>query len=305
MTSQADHISVCICTYKRADQLAKLLDKLQNQVVENLFTYSVVIVDNDLNKSAWDIVRKFKASSTIRIDYYLEPEQNIALARNKAVENANGNYVAFIDDDEFPIPEWLLNLYKIMHLYNTDGALGPVRPYYPEGTPVWLIKSKLCERPEYRTGTVLHWGQTRTGNVLLDRQIFKDPDNRFGREFGRTGGEDIEFFKKMAEKGKTFVWCNEAPVYETVPPERWSKTFYSKRLLRIGGLVGEKIRLRDSHMQGVLSLLKSIAWILAMSVCLPLALILGQHMYMRVMTKITYNFGRIAGYIGKTVIRYR
>ena len=36
-------------------------------------------------------------------------KQNIALARNKAIENAKGDFIAFIDDDEFPLDQWLLN----------------------------------------------------------------------------------------------------------------------------------------------------------------------------------------------------
>ena len=52
-----DHISVCICTYKRPQMLSELLSKLQNQVTSNQFTYSAVIVDNDTNQSAREIVK--------------------------------------------------------------------------------------------------------------------------------------------------------------------------------------------------------------------------------------------------------
>jgi succinoglycan biosynthesis protein ExoM len=303
--SNSDHICVCICTYKRPDLLCTLLEKLQNQKTDSLFTYSAVVVDNDANKTAQTTVENIRKTSAIRIDYYNEPEQNIALTRNRAVENAQGNYIAFIDDDEFPVSDWLLNLYKTMHLFNADAVLGPVRPYYLENTPKWLIKSKLCERPEHKTGTVMHWGSTRTGNVLLVKQMFEDPNNRFGREFGRTGGEDIEFFKKMAEKGKQFVWCNEAPAYETVLPERWNKEFYKQRFLRIGGLVGEKIRTRESIVQGAYSLTKSAGWIIAMSIALPFARVASDHLYMKAVTKIVYNTGFISGFMGRVIIRNR
>lgn len=300
-----DHISVCICTYKRPELLRNLLHQLQCQKTDNLFTYSAVVVDNDSNKSAQAAVSDLQKTSAIKIDYYQELEQNIALARNKAVQNAKGNHIAFIDDDEFPVSSWLLNLYKTMHHFKSDGALGPVRPHYPDNTPKWLIKSKLCERPEYKTGKVMHWSETRTGNVLLDQRMFEDTDNRFGREFGRTGGEDIEFFKKMMGKGKTFVWCNEAPAYETVTPERWSKEFYFQRYLRIGGLVGEKIRQRGTIAQWGYSLFKSSAWIAAMTLSLPFTCLVGQHLYMRANTKIMYNAGLIAGFMNRTIIRER
>jgi len=305
MKNKTDHISVCICTYKRPVLLRNLLQKLQHQKTNNLFTYSAVVVDNDANKTAEATVADLRKTSLIRIDYFNEPEQNIALARNKAVDNASGNYIAFIDDDEFPEPSWLLNLYKSIILYKSDGILGPVRPHYPEGCPAWLVKSNLCERLEYQTGAVLHWGETRTGNVLLDQTIFKDPRNRFGREFGRTGGEDIEFFKRMMESGKVFVWCNEALAYETVPPERWTKSFYIQRDLRIGGLTGEKIRKQASKFRCAYCLMKSTVWCTIISVGLPLSRLLGEHIYVMAIEKVMYNFGVIFGIMGRTIIRDR
>ncbi len=300
-----DHICVCICTYKRPTLLHNLLSALQHQTTDNLFTYSVVVVDNDQNQSAKETVINTQLSSLIRIDYHVEPEQNIALARNKAVDNARGSYIAFIDDDELPVEQWLLNLYKSIKSFDCDAVLGPVRPHYPEGTPDWLIKSGLCERPEHKTGTVMHWSSTRTGNVLLKGNIFEDPRNRFGKEFGRTGGEDIEFFKMMAEKGKKFIWCNEAPVYETVPPDRWDKMFYTEKSLRIGTLVGEKARLRSSTFSNVYTLTKSVVWVISMSLALPFTLLHGTHLYMRVLSKIMYNYGLITGFIGRSIIRER
>ena len=300
-----DHISVCICTYKRPILLLNILKKLQDQVTNDLFSYSIVVVDNDFNETAKNTVETFKQMSSASIGYYNERKQNIAVARNKAVDNAKGNFIAFIDDDEFPETTWLLNLYKTLAKYDADGVLGPVKPYYPNNAPVWLIKSKLCERSTHQTGIVLKWHETRTGNVLLRKKIFENVNNRFGSEFGRTGGEDMEFFKKIIEKGMVFVWCNEATVYEIVPPERWSKTFYVKRYLRIGGLVGEKIRKREPFHKQLYALIKSITWISMLSILLPCSILSGQHIYMRFITKIMYNLGLISGFLGRTIIRYR
>ncbi len=305
MKTGFNHISVCICTYKRPELLANLLSKLQDQRTDGRFTYAAVVVDNDVNRTAHDTVETARRSSAIEIDYHVEPEQNIAMARNRAVENAKGSHVAFIDDDEYPVPEWLLNLHRTMHELKADAVLGPVRPHFPKEAPAWLIKSRLCERPEHKTGTVIHWGETRTGNVLLDRRMFEDGTNRFGREYGRTGGEDIEFFRKMAGKGKTFVWCNEAPTYETVPPERWGKKFYSDRYLRIGGLVGEKVRQREPVGRHVYSLIKSAAWIIGTVAAFPFSALFGEHIKVRVVTKAMYNIGVINGLLGRTIMRYR
>src|SRR5215213_539881 len=101
------HISVCVCTYKRAAYLSRLLEALGRQETRQLFTFSIVVVDNDRLRSAEAITADFAASSDIRIQYCVEPRQNIALARNRAVQVSAGD-VAFLDDDERPIAEWLL-----------------------------------------------------------------------------------------------------------------------------------------------------------------------------------------------------
>lgn len=295
--------------------LSKLLSKLQDQVTEDQFTYSVAIVDNDSSQSAKSTVTDWQTISAIQIDYYCEQEQNIALARNKAVENAKGNFIAFIDDDEFPENTWLLKLYKALSFYHADGILGPVKPYYPANTPTWLIKSKLCERCEHKTGTILHWGQTRTGNTLLNIRLFKDKTFWFESEYGRTGGEDTIFFKKHHENGKVFIWCNEALVYETVPPARWSKKFHIRNNLRMGCVLGDNLRRQvcEFHCSSkkkalteqlhVLS--KSTIWIISMTFLLPLSILCGQHFYMYCKTKLMYNLGILSGFFGYVIIRYR
>ncbi len=283
--------------------MARLLSELQSQLTDGLFTYSVIVVDNDYAQSAKTYVEAFKKKCIYNIDYYNEPEQNIALARNKAVDNAKGNFIAFIDDDEFPVPHWLLNLYKAYREFKADGILGPVKPHFDEKPPDWLVKGKFCERKSHKTGTVLQSKNTRTGNVLLSSTIFEDKDIRFGAEFGRTGGEDINFFNKMIGEGRIFVWCDEAPVYETVPPERWEKSFYLKNNLRIGGLTGEHFR--NLCTGGFDYLAKVTAAFCLYTLLLPFSFIFGQHSYMKCLTKVFYYFGCISGFLGYVPIRFR
>lgn len=304
MLHPRDHITVCIPTFKRPVQLGKLLSELQQQVTNGLFTYSVLVVDNDFAESARAIVEDVKAKSLVRIEYYSEPEQNIALARNKAVENAHGDFIAFIDDDELPISTWLLELHSAFKKYGVDGVLGPVRPYFDQEAPAWIVKGKFCERKEHATGTILHFEETRTGNVLLDIRLFNERENWFGSEFGRTGGEDIEFFKKAMKQGRIFLWCNEAIVYETITPDRWSKCFYIKKNLRIGDLTGEKFRKEGFLLHTSFFIRNIIAMILYTSF-MPFTLAFGQHVQMKCITKIVYCFGVIIGSLGWVPIRYR
>jgi succinoglycan biosynthesis protein ExoM len=272
------------------------------QETEGLFDYSIVIVDNDRAASARQIVESLARQSQISISYYLEPEQNIALARNRAVDNAQGDFIAFIDDDEFPPNDWLLKLYVSCNRFAADGVLGPVKPHFDENCPSWIIKSRVCERPTHPTGMIMRATDTRTGNLLLKREIFDDVDNRFDPQYGRSGGEDVWFFVKVIGKGRVFVWCDDAPVYETVTPERWKISYYVLRSVRIGGLTGEEVRKKGLPGPGIPRVIASFC---GYSLILPLIVFFGRHVFMRFLIKSAYSGAFLLGYCGQVIIRNR
>src|SRR5688572_11748429 len=230
---RSQHICVCTCTYRRPELLRRLLEKLEHQATGGLFTFSAVVADNDAMRSAESVVMEIASRSRIQIIYCSEPRKNIALVRNRALEHARGDFIAFIDDDEFPADDWLAQLFATCESSSASGVLGPVRPHFDRPPPDWLLKGRFCERPEHKTGTVMEWIQCRTGNVLFRRSILEDAVPPFREEFG-TGGEDQDFFRRMGEKGFIFVWCNEAIAYETVPPGRWTRSYMFKRALLRG-----------------------------------------------------------------------
>jgi glycosyltransferase involved in cell wall biosynthesis len=227
MKPESSHIAVCLCTYKRPQMLKRLLDDLSDQETHGAFTFSIVVADNDQSQSAEAVVSAFATRSSVPVTYCVEPRQGICFARNRAIEHATGNFVAFIDDDEFPARCWLLELFRACSADGVDGVLGPVLRHFDETPPQWLIKGNFYKRPRHSTGFVIHWREGRTGNVLLKRRVFEPDEPPFDPNFHRGG--DVDFFRRMTEKGRIFIWCDEAVVYEVVPPVRWTRSFMLKR----------------------------------------------------------------------------
>lgn len=285
------HISVCICTFKRPDLLKRLLLKLEEQITEGLFSYSVVVVDNDSLKSARQTVEIQAQKSKISIGYFVEPEQNIALARNKTLENAKGDFLAFIDDDEFPSENWLLKHFSAVNYFQSDGALGPVLPYFKEEPPGWVLRGRIFDRPSHRDGHVLEWENTRTGNALIRKEVFKENSKWFDPAFG-SGGEDRDFFRRKIAEGYVFVWCNEARVFETVPPERWKRVILIKRALLRG-----KMALNAANSKSK-SVFYSMVAVVIYTVLLPLFFLRGQHVFMKYLIKNCDHLGKIFAYFG-------
>jgi len=290
MTAESNHIGVGICTYKRPDLLRRSLRELISQETGGLFTYSIVVVDNDRQRSAETIVSEFAASSPVPIAYCVEPVQNICLARNRAVDYAKGNFVAFIDDDEFPEKNWLLMLFKAVNTDDVAGVLGPVKSFFDEATPSWVVKCRFFDRPGHPTGFVIDWSEGRTGNVILKRSLLVPGEPAFDPKFHRGG--DTDFFRRMIQKGNVFIWCDEAVVHEVVPPERWKRSFMLKRALLRGS-----ITLKDPAF-GIGSVVKSLIATVAYTIALPFAFLLGQHRFMDLLVRLCDHLGKILAFIG-------
>ncbi|MDA8098005.1 MAG: glycosyltransferase family 2 protein [Nitrospiraceae bacterium] len=291
MTAAVKHISVCICTFRRPDLLARLLERLRDQRSDGAFTYSLVVVDNDRTESARPVVEGFSASSVVPVRYCVEPEQNIALARNKALENARGDFIACIDDDEVPERDWLFQLFTTANRYHADGVLGPVRPYFEHRPPDWVMKGAFFSRPDHATGRKLGWTETRSGNVLFNGEMVRDPANRFRAEFG-TGSEDTDFFRRMTQQGRVFVWCNEAPVHELVSPSRCTRSYLLKRAILIGN---NSFKHRTHRLK---NLATSAVAVPLYALALPVLALTGEHRFLRYLMKLSYHASRVLAFLG-------
>ncbi|HEY1248849.1 MAG TPA: hypothetical protein VGE97_07680, partial [Nitrososphaera sp.] len=146
----------------------------------------------------------------------------------------------------------------------------------------------------HRTGDVLKWTNTRTGNVLLKRAIFSDKENMFRPEFG-SGGEDRDFFRRMIATGMRFVWCAEAPVYEAVPAERCTRSFMLRRALLRGQL---------PHFSSI-DIVKSLIAVPLYALLLPFLLFGSHHVFMKYLIKDCDHLGRICSCLGLRLIKDR
>lgn len=293
----ANEITVCVCSYRRPQLLERLLAALAVQRTNGLFRFSCAVVDNDASASARAVVERLRPTFPVPIQYAVEPARNIALARNRALSLVTGDFLAFIDDDEVPSEEWLLQLWRTLHHYQADAALGPVRPYFESRPPSWVLRSRICERQSHPTGNVLHWRQTRTGNVLLRTSIVAEDGIRFDPAYV-TGGEDVDFFRRAADARKTFVWCDEAPAYELVPEARLRRRYFLKRAF-LQGRVSLKYATEQPSFFGTLRVAaKSLTATVLYTCALPFLFLLGDHVGMMYLIKDCHHIARLLAIVG-------
>lgn len=280
--------------------LSKTLQSLTRQTTEQRFSYSVAVADNDVEESARAAVEELRPGSPIAIEYTVEPEQNIAKARNRALSCARGEYLAFIDDDEIAPHDWLLQLLSACERMGADGVLGPVLPRFEVDPPAWVTKGRFFDRKDHPTGYELRWTEGRTGNVLFRSRVLGllGQEEPFRTQFA-TAGEDMDFFRRVMDRGAVFKWCAEAPVHEWVPPSRCKKEFLLKRALLRGA------NFPKHPADRLKNVLKSILAVPAYALVLPVAAALGEHQSLKYTIKLLEHGSRLLAFSGIRLAKAR
>ena len=188
-------------------------------------------------------------------------------------------------------------LYNTCVEYKADGVLGPVLPHFEVPPPDWVLRGRFCERPTYRTcGTVIHWRNSRTGNVLLKRRLLQERVPALDPGF-RIQGEDVHFFKQMARRGAIFVWCNEAAVHEVVTANRCRKSYFLRRAFVQGNAsLRYDDRLRPARCLYVFA--KSAVAVVLYTTILPFCRLLGTHVFIRYLIKDVHHLSRLMALFG-------
>lgn len=259
-------VSVCLCTFRRQEGVAKALLALGRLEAPPHGAIEIVVVDNDSTGSARMPVEAAAQHSRWPVRYLVEPQSGVSYARNRCLAEASGTYIAFIDDDEWCDPDWIVRLYETLIATKSTAAFGPVLPHFDVLPPEWLVKSGAFDRPRYASGTVVDWRNTRTGNVLLKH----NPEmigSEFDLAYASSGGEDVAFFLRLSSLGARYVWCDEAPVYESVPANRVAPRWLLRRAFAGGKTYVRLCARHGSNFTYFVMALRGVLGMLCFSAC--------------------------------------
>jgi len=271
MTFHARLISVCICTFRRPEGLRRALASAFALQIPSGCTLELLVVDNDASGSAATVVDAFQGMATsIALRHLHEPTPGVSHARNRCLDAAAGEMLAFFDDDEFVNPDWLIELLACMDRTEADAVFGPVLPSFETAPTPWALASGVHDRRRFPSGTVLPWREARTGNVALRRSMLAG-GHRFSTEFARTGGEDSLFFATAQSRGRKLVWCDEAVVHESVPAQRMERAWILHRAfmggrtyVRLEAHLGRRLPYITLALRGLAGSVVSLAAVVAL-----------------------------------------
>lgn len=232
-------VAVCAATYRRPEGLGRLLNALAALELPGAAAVERrgVIVDNSTEAEARAQVEAAAERFPWPLHYVSEPRRGITFARNAALEKAAAlecDFVAFVDDDEVPAPDWLAALLAAQRRSAAAAVLGAVHPVFPAGTPAWLIAGRFFETHRYEDGAEVD--DAHTANVLIDLRRLSTLGLRFDHRYALTGGEDTMLFRDLLDAGERIVYAADAVVYETVPASRTRLGWLLRRWYRTGNI---------------------------------------------------------------------
>jgi cellulose synthase/poly-beta-1,6-N-acetylglucosamine synthase-like glycosyltransferase len=227
-------LTVVVCTHDRPNDLERCLRGLA--ALED--DVEVIVVDSASSPPLQALVERF-SSSLSRLTYHYEPVAGLARARNRGLERAQSDQVAFIDDDTVPEPRWARRLVGPFADPNVACVGGTCRASFDSARPPWLSDRLLQFAGITRFG--LEAGAARSSaeypfgaNICFRRRQLLEvggfPDN-----LGRVGanllsGEEHEVIDKLRRAGWS-IWREPAAVVDhRVPSARCRARYYWRRL---------------------------------------------------------------------------
>jgi glycosyltransferase involved in cell wall biosynthesis len=125
MTDNLD-FTVAIPTYNGESRLPELLERLKNQLHTENLSWEIIVVDNNSTDNTAKVVEAYQKNWQLPypLKYCFEAKQGAAYARKKAVTEAKGRFIGFLDDDNYPISNWVAAAYTFAEKYPKAGAYG-------------------------------------------------------------------------------------------------------------------------------------------------------------------------------------
>lgn len=231
-------ISIVVPTHNRPKDVTEAVGTLVAQDYPN---FEVVVIANNCTDDTSAAVNALAdAHSVVRV--VAEPTPGVGAAHNRGVAEAQGELVAFLDDDELAPPGWLSSLYSAQQDTGAGGVGGPYQPLWLTTPPKWLANS-LCMQ---ETLSFMDFGHERCkvewllgGNMMYTHKALDDaegfgPWDSYKKANSMVGGGDIVVGGRVRKAGYEVWFEPSAFVWHKVSPSRMRLSYILRRAFWAG-----------------------------------------------------------------------
>ncbi len=234
--------TVALCTHNHIDQLRRTLADLRAlQTPERPWEF--LVIDNRCSDGTSELLagHEWPAGWPVRI--VREERLGLSNARNRAIDEARGEYLIFIDDDETPVADWLCAYERLIVEQRPDAFGGPIRVGFDGPRPAWLRDELLGFLGEISRGeTVFRMtdpSESFFGGNFGFRRSVCGRVGRFDPMLGRkgsdnTGGEEVDFYRRLLAEGFSVWWTPDATILHRVGSDKLRRSYFYDLHYRMG-----------------------------------------------------------------------
>lgn len=242
--------TVALCTHNHADRLVRTLNDLRGLNLPRE-SWELLFIDNACRDATPGLLADQQWPAGWHVRVVREESLGLSNARNRAIREARGDYIIFIDDDETPDPDWLCAYERLIQAQRPEAFGGTIRVLFEDERPAWLQDELLAFLGEVNRldgiepltdrGMYFHGGNFGFHKSVIDCVGNFDP------MLGRTGtinigGEEIHFFHRLLAAKLRVWWTSEAVIYHRIQPGKLSRRYFLDLHFRHGRVEGSRDR---------------------------------------------------------------
>jgi glycosyltransferase involved in cell wall biosynthesis len=193
-------VSLIICTRDRCEKLVRCLESVRHISFER--PWELIIVDNGSTDGTAAVVKEFVNSTGIRAVYLFEPKPGKSTGLNTALGVARGLILAFTDDDCYPAPDFLAQIWSAFDDPSVGYIGGRIMLHDPADYPITIDESVTPRIFPARSFVCA--GCVQGANMAFRRKVLLDIggfDAAFGPGAPFHSGEDIEAVGRASAMG--------------------------------------------------------------------------------------------------------
>jgi glucosyl-dolichyl phosphate glucuronosyltransferase len=235
-------VTVCICTHDRPGYLSDCLEGLRQQTVGD-GRFDILVVDSastgDVPAQLARLVRGLRNARLLRVE-----RAGVSVARNTGAREAAGDYIAYIDDDAIPAPDWIERILAAIGEYDPPPALigGRILPHWEVPLPFWWPPSlrgslsiiELEGQGEYRTAALPSGLEPYGANMVVHVPALRAIGG-FGGQSGRIGkallsDEEVQLAWRLQDAGHSARYDSRIVVRHQIQQARLTPAWLLSRL---------------------------------------------------------------------------
>jgi len=245
--------TVALCTHNHADRLERTLADLR-QIRMPKAAWEFLVIDNGCRDATPGLLAQHAWPAGWEVRVVREDKLGLSNARNRAIAEARGEYVIFMDDDETADPDWLCAFERLIEAERPDVFGGRIRVLFEQDyRPPWLTDELLGFLGELnRSDAIAPLTDPSTsfyGGNFGFRRVVCDSVGGFDSMLGRkgtdnTGGEEVDFYRRLLKAGFKVWWTPEAVIHHRIQAVKLNRRYFLDLHYRQGRM--EAIRRRGA-----------------------------------------------------------